>query len=221
MLCSANIHIALGDLVERLVWYSPSTTVGSGGAVQSIPYTCGYCDRYVAPDHGYYAVVTNSDGTPLGRTAQLSICPHCTKPTFFDGAGDQTPGSAFGGKVVHIPSPEVETLYDEARNCMKVNGYTAVVMCCRKLLTNIAVSEGADEGKTFAFYVRYLADEGHIPPKAAVWVDHIRDKGNEANHEINLMSREDAERLIKFSEMLLRIMYEYPEEVADPAQADA
>jgi hypothetical protein len=32
------------------------------------------------------------------------------------------------------------------------------------------------------------------------------------------MSREDAERLIKFSEMLLRIMYEYPSEVEDPSQ---
>jgi hypothetical protein len=62
-------------------------------------------------------------------------------------------------------------------------------------------------------------DEGHIPPKAAAWVDHIRDKSNDANHEINLMGREDAEQLIKFSEMLLRIMYEYPAEVADQTRS--
>jgi hypothetical protein len=31
------------------------------------------------------------------------------------------------------------------------------------------------------------------------------------------MGREDAERLIRFSEMLLRIMYEYPAEVEDPS----
>jgi hypothetical protein len=49
-------------------------------------------------------------------------------------------------------------------------------------------------------------------------VDHIRDKGNDANHEIDLMGREDAEQLIKFSEMLMRIMYEYPAEVADATQ---
>lgn len=81
---------------------------------------------------------------------------------------------------------------------------------------NVAVSEGADEGKSFAGYVRYLADEGHIPPKAMTWVDHIRNKGNVANHEIKIMEREDAERLIRFSEMLLRIMYEYPAEVENP-----
>lgn len=75
---------------------------------------------------------------------------------------------------------------------------------------NIAVSEGADEGAGFKYYVKYLADEGHIPPKATAWVDHIRDRGNDANHEITIMGREDVERLIRFSEMLLRIMYEYP-----------
>jgi len=119
--------------------------------------------------------------------------------------------------VDHVASQEVENLYEEARNCMKVSAYTAAVMCCRKLLMNVAVSEGADEGKTFAYYVTYLADEGHIPLKAEAWVDHIRDKGNEANHEIQIMSREDAERLVRFSEMLLRIMYEYPAEVAKPS----
>jgi hypothetical protein len=98
---------------------------------------------------------------------------------------------------------------------MKVNAYTAAVMCCRKLLMNVAVSEGAKEGLKFSQYVKYLADEGHIPPKVTKWVDYIRNKGNDANHEIEIMAREDAERLIKFSEMLLRIMYEYPAEVQD------
>ena len=98
----------------------------------------------------------------------------------------------------------------------KVNAYTASVLCCRKLLMHVAVSEGTDENKSFAYYVRYLAEEGHIPPKATAWVDRTRDKGNNANHEIDLMGREAAERLIKFSEMLMRIMYEYPAEVAAP-----
>jgi hypothetical protein len=95
---------------------------------------------------------------------------------------------------------------------MKVNAYTAAVMCCRKLLMNVAVAEGADEGKRFAEYVDYLADEGYLGAKAKVWVDRIRDKGNDANHEITLMGREDAEQLIQFSEMMLKTMYEYPAE---------
>jgi hypothetical protein len=95
---------------------------------------------------------------------------------------------------------------------MKVNAYTAAAMCCRKLLMNVAVSEGAQKGRNFWQYVEYLADEGHVTVRAKKWVDHIRDKGNDANHEIKMMDREDAERLIKFSEMMLKTMYEYPAE---------
>ncbi len=76
----------------------------------------------------------------------------------------------------------------------------------------------AKKGQIFAYYVKYLADEGHIPPKATGWVDHIRDKGNEANHENELMRPEDAKGLIRFSEMILRIMYEYPAEAEAPNQ---
>jgi hypothetical protein len=188
-------------------WQRSSTTGSSGGKLQRKAYICGYCDRSVGSNHGYYA----------NRGGQINICPNCQNPTYFSETGDQVPGSAFGGHVDHIASADVDNLYEEARNCMKVSAYTAAAMCCRKLLMNVAVSEGADEGKNFAYYVKYLAEEGHIPPKATTWVDHIRDKGNDANHEISIMNREDAERLIKFSEMLLRIMYEYPAEVKDPS----
>ncbi len=85
---------------------------------------------------------------------------------------------------------------------------------------NVAVSEGADKGLKFWQYVRYLADEGHITIKAKTWVDHVRDKGNDANHEIEMMEREDAERLIKFSEMMLKTMFEYPAEAEGRAQAN-
>jgi hypothetical protein len=44
-------------------------------------------------------------------------------------------------------------------------------------------------------------------------VDHIRRKGNEATHEIALMSQQDAEELVGFSEMLLKFVYEFPNRV--------
>jgi len=198
----------------RLEWQRTSTTSSSGGKLRRTAYVCGYCGRSVGSDKGYYATKM---GVPSedDHGGQICICPYCENPTYFSETGDQTPGSAFGGSVKNTPKTEIESLYDEARNCMKVNAYTAAAMCCRKLLMNVAVSEGADEGKSFAYYVKYLADEGHIPPKATTWVDHIRDKGNDANHEIQIMERADAERLIKFSEMMLRIMYEYPAEAED------
>jgi len=39
---------------------------------------------------------------------------------------------------------------------------------------------------------------------------------NEANHEIQIMTRDDARDLIKFAEMLLRFIYEFPKLVPSP-----
>ena len=75
---------------------------------------------------------------------------------------------------------------------------------------HIAVSKGAEENKSFASYVDYLSDNNYVPPDAKAWIDHIRKKGNEANHDINIMPKEDAEELISFIEMLLKLIYEFP-----------
>jgi len=45
------------------------------------------------------------------------------------------------------------------------------------------------------------------------WVDHIRKKGNEANHEIVIMKKGDALDLITFIEMLLKFIYEFPSRI--------
>ena len=82
---------------------------------------------------------------------------------------------------------------------------------------NIAVAQGAKPGETFVSYVEYLAAKGYVPPNGQGWVDHIRKKGNEANHEITLMSKTDADELILFIEMLLKFMYEFPNKIPAPA----
>ena len=106
----------------------------------------------------------------------------------------------------HVPS-DVAGLYAEARNCMAVSAHTAAVMACRKLLMNVAVEHGAKEGEKFVAYVDHLVNAGYVPPNSRGWVDHIRKRGNEATHEIRLMTRADAEDIITFVEMLLKILY--------------
>ena len=61
-----------------------------------------------------------------------------------------------GNSVEHLPV-DIEALYTEARNCVAASCYTAAVLICRKLLMNMAVSQGADAGDTFVQYVEYLA----------------------------------------------------------------
>jgi hypothetical protein len=176
------------------------------GTLPSKSYICGNCGNYLASEHGYEASLPIQSNVIL---AYIYICHFCFRPTYFDMEGTQIPGSPYGNKVNDVP-PEVENLYNEARNCTSCNSYTASVLCSRKLLMNIAVSKGAGEGLKFIEYVEYLFNKNFIPPDGKDWVDHIRTKGNEATHEISIMKKEDAEELITFIEMLLKIIYEFP-----------
>lgn len=175
--------------------------------LQSKNYTCGHCNNQIASEKAYYAV----DPQRSTIVCFIYICHHCSKPTFFDvTSGMQIPGASFGNDVNDIDDKGVEALYNEARRCYSANAFTSVVLSCRKLLMHISVSKGAEEGLKFIQYVEYLAASNYIPPDAREWVDQIRSKGNEATHEIVIMKREDAEDLLTFVEMLLRILYEFP-----------
>lgn len=172
-------------------------------------YICGHCENSLASEKGFRATRPSTSGSGRITTASIYICHHCQKPTFFYNK-EQVPGPAFGTTVEHLPSEEVRALYEEARGCMKVNAHTAAAMCCRKLLMNVAVSLGAKEGEKFWQYVEFLKDSGFLPINAKEWLTYIKDRGNEANHEIKIVEREDAEQLIEFSEFMLKIIYEVP-----------
>lgn len=173
------------------------------GSLQSRQFECGFCGMTVASDRGYFIQNNN---------CRIYICPHCSRPSYFE-QDKQYPSATFGNQVQGLPSKEIESLYNEARRCTSVQAYTAAVLACRKLLMNIAVQKGAEEGKRFIEYVEYLADKGYVPPNGKEWVDHIRKKGNEATHEIALMSEDDAKDLITFIEMLLKFIYEFPSKI--------
>lgn len=167
-------------------------------------YNCGYCGKLVASVKGYY-----TDSAPQ---RWIYTCPSCLGPTYFPAGDQQVPGVAPGVEVAHLPN-DVERLYREARNAVAIGSYTAAVLSCRKLLMHIAVAQGAPAGKSFVEYVEHLADKGYVPPNGRGWVDHIRTKGNEANHEIQLMSKGDSEELVSFAEMLMKFIYEFPQRV--------
>jgi DNA-directed RNA polymerase subunit RPC12/RpoP len=175
-------------------------------------YKCGYCSATVGPDKGTFAVPDVNSGNQI----YLYFCSSCGQPTYFDLSGKQFPGVKFGNRVNHLPK-DIEQLYDEARGAMSSQAYTPAVLACRKILMNVAVSLGANAGESFANYVQFLADKGYVPPNGKHWVDHIRTKSNEANHEITLMSKDEGEKLIVFVEMMFRFIYELPNLVPIPA----
>ncbi len=168
-------------------------------------YKCAYCHTLVASVIGYLG--TSIRGRHVHHK-HIYICPHCDHPTYFY-QNQQTPFTNFGEPVKSLPD-KVEKLYNEARKCTGCSSYTAAVMVCRKLLMHIVVEKGGDENKEFTYYVDWLQDNGYIPPDGKSWLDRVRTKGNEANHEIMLMAKKDAEELITFLAMLMKFIYEFP-----------
>jgi len=159
--------------------------------MQQTSWTCGYCGLSVGGNLGYYKAPFNPQTRQIQpihkvdigpNVPRIVICPHGDKPTYFEGT-TQMPGVAFGAEVGHLPA-SVAGLYKEARNCMSVSAFTASVLATRKLLMNVAAAQGAPPGGSFQSYVTFLSTNGYVPPNATGWVDHIREKGKEATHEI-------------------------------------
>jgi len=168
-------------------------------SIRTSSFVCGFCGEKISSQLGYLRD---------REVDKIYICHCCDCPNVFF-SDSQYPGEQFGNKVENLPE-NIESLYDEARECVGIQAYAATVMECRKILMHIAVEKGAKEGESFKQYVEYLDSKGYVPPDGKEWVDHIRDIGNVANHEIRIMVEENAKDLITFLEMLLKFIYEFP-----------
>jgi hypothetical protein len=179
--------------------------------IQNIRFECGYCGADTAPAYGWYSNAYTEGDKYQGYVA---ICTNCNKPSFIDvkhpnfNIRTLVPSPKMGNEVDGLPQ-DLEKLYEEARICTSSGAYTSAVLTCRKILMHVAVEKKAKPNLKFIDYVDYLATNGYVPPDGKDWVDYIRTKANEANHEIRVMSREDAGDLITFTEMLLRLVYEF------------
>lgn len=172
-------------------------------------YICGYCGKDINSFRGYY--ISNSGVTTPNGEGYIYICHNCNKPTYISNS-EQTPGSMYGEQFEEeiFDDKLIYLLYEEARKCMKINAYSSVGMCCRKLLMHIAVNCGAKEGQKFIEYVNYLDTNNYIPANCKEWVDIVRNKGNEANHEIIILNEKDAKQLINFIQMIISVIYKMP-----------
>lgn len=170
-------------------------------------YKCGYCNSIVGSNVGY---TTQEFMLSNYNIQKIYICPNCGNPTYFDINLNQYPGVKLGNTIKNINKEEVIKLYDEARNCFSINSFTSVALCCRKLLMNVSVDLGAEQNKSFAYYVKWLDENNYILPNAKKWVDQIRKIGNEATHEIHIIDKDDAEKTLRFIEMILKLVYEFP-----------
>lgn len=190
------------------------------GTFEGLDYACGHCEVTVGSDVGMVAI-----SNQRASVSWAAICPACGHATILRRSPTarrqlvQWPSVPPGEAVRHVPT-DVSSLYTEARRAIGAGASTASVLALRKLLMHVAVDLGAQPGNSFASYVGYLLDEGYLPPNARGWVDRIRERSNEANHEIVLMGEEAATELLEAATLLLKIAYEFPASVpgAEPPQ---
>ncbi len=177
--------------------------------ITSKKYTCSFCQALVASDKGQNAISRRTNQA----FASVYYCSNCLEPTYFNERNVQHPSPPIGNPVNHLPPNDIAPLYDEICKTASAGCYTAAVLACRKLLMHIAVEKEAKDGLNFKKYIDYLDANGYIPPGCKDAANHIREKGNEANHEIVFMEKKDIELLLKFSEMLLKFIYEFPKDM--------
>lgn len=176
-------------------------------------YICGHCGSDITSNRGYFT--TDEIHNSPNNEGYIYICHKCNKPTYFSTYEQlQVPGCLCGKEFNDSVFPDENTkiLYNEIRNCMSAHAYTSAVLSARKLLMHIGVNCGAEEGKTFEYYVNYLDEKGYVSINCKKWIDIIRKKGNEANHEIQIFSEQDAKQIIKFIEIMISVIYEMPKE---------
>lgn len=168
-------------------------------------FICWNCNNKVSSEKAYASF------SPPRYKSYIFICPHCNAPNIYDDYGNPIILSLPGKEIKKLPKL-IEKNYDEIRKCIQAGCFNAAIMMMRKMIMNIAVEEGAEEGKTFAEYIDFLCAEGVVPRKSRSKADSVRDLGNSANHEIEDRSQQEAENCFEFIELLLKVNYEFSDD---------
>ena len=174
---------------------------------------CKYCGKEIASDEGYTAQYVTSKGIRYIKEL-IHICHYCKAPNITDLTWNMILNSLPGKEIKKLPD-DIKCVYNEARACMSVGAYTAAVMLFRKILMNVSVEDGAEEGKDFTFYLGYLCKEGFVPRRQTKQAEQVKNLGNDANHKIECRTKEEAEMLFKFVEQFLITNYEFADEAGE------
>jgi len=189
------LDVKILPLDQMSVNVDPKDTTGFN--YDTMEYVCGHCDK---PTSGF---IISSHRT---LDVKWLICLNCKKGSVHDN-GIVYPQPLLGQYVEGLPDT-IKTVYEEARKSFSSNSHTACELVCRKILMNVSVQKGADEGEDFVFYIDHLEKSGYITPPMKKWVDIIRQNGNQSNHEIKTPDPERAENTLAFTAQLLKLIYE-------------
>ncbi len=179
-------------------------------------YFCSYCNLTVAGrKHKIVKKEFNSPGfgSRLEDIYYILECPSCNCPTVYEVSTKNTyPFSKALLPVKCLPEG-VKEIYDEIATAISAGCYTSSVILARTAIMHIAVEKGAEENKSFKFYVDFLVENGFVPPNANGWIDKIRTMANDSVHKLEIWGKEEAELIGKFLRYLLIFIYELPSSI--------
>jgi hypothetical protein len=183
-------------------------------------WICWSCGCATGGQWGYCYGGTNYGSGVTDPDSLICICPRCGAPVFFDDAkSDEYQPKALPGIYMDKLPDDMSSLYTEMRSCISAGAYTSAILTARKLLMHIAVDLGAKPTSNFADCAKYICENGYPGKRGAQWVDDIRRKGNEANHEIRIMGENDALQLLAFLELILNGNYQAVARFDEPKDA--
>lgn len=161
------------------------------------PYVCGHCESKAV---GFVVAYLSNPQT------EWLLCPNCARGSVL-ADGIKYPASLSIPQVAGLP-PEVGAIYDEARRALSAQIYSGCELLCRKILMHVAVDKGAKERLDFEKYVDYLKDNGYITTALEGMADTVRKNGNRTTHRIEPPDKARAELTLKFTDKILRLVYE-------------
>lgn len=174
----------------------------------SISFKCYFCNEKVSGVvPRYYPMNPSEYSVPKSQKICWLLCPSCSHGSVLDRDGNVYP-TAIKGEIVKGLQGVVKDVYEEATKCFSFNAFTACELLCRKLLMHVAVDKGAEESKSFEYYITYLQDGDYITPPMKTWVDLIRTHGNKSTHTIEPVEEGRAKSTLTFTAMLLKLIYE-------------
>lgn len=178
------------------------------------PYLCGACGQ-TTTGRVVCSLLRNCDKA----TVLWCLCA-CDKnePTIIT-ENDIVTLSQFPAAREFVARPEwpqdLARLYEEAARAYAATAFTAASMVCRKILMSCAChqqekrGEIPKEGQSFAYYVKYLADEVLNFPAAQTPINAIRDIGNDANHHLEFVKEAEAARSLRIVAHMLNTIYSF------------
>lgn len=113
----------------------------------------------------------------------------------------------------HCPN-NVSESFIKAEQTLRLNFFDTAAIMARKAL-ELAIKDISPDSERVALFNRIekLSSEGKITPALKEWAQQIRDVGNDAAHETDEVTKQEAEQTVSFVKYFLIYIYTLPKQV--------